>query len=214
MTSTHTSPRRARPARFAIAIRARASPSGKKNRVAATGRIVPAPPPDHFHHGRLTTPPRTRSRLALVATTFALAACAARSPTRATVATCVERADAERRDCLRDCEGAFGDALIACHGGPNDCTGRCQTTLAACQAGPVEQLRFCGEAPENTASCRARLRADRAACRGRADAAACEEDARRHAAACWQACERASRPDLGRCASGFRQCLAACVPRD
>jgi len=161
-------------------------------------------------------PSRRRFRFALLATACALSACAPRAPRRATVAACVERAETDRRDCLRDCEDAFGEALIVCHGGPSDCTGRCQATVVACQTGPVEQLRFCGEAAENPASCRSRLRADRDACRGRdpRDAAACEDEARRRAAACWQVCERAGRPELTRCASGFRQCLAACVPRD
>jgi hypothetical protein len=152
-------------------------------------------------------------RAAVVLTAVVLAACASRHPSPATVQSCVEGADAERRGCLQDCEGGFGEALISCHGGPNACTDKCETSLLGCQAGPMQHLRFCGEAAENPSSCSARLRVDQSQCRGRNDAAACTAEARRRAAACWHACEGTDRPALNRCAEGFTTCLEACVPR-
>jgi len=139
------------------------------------------------------------------------AGCAPRRPTVATVQRCVDEAEADRRACFQDCEGWFEEAFIACYGGPGACTDRCRAEQLACQAGPLADLKACGEAAENPASCQARLGADRAACAGRPDRAACEEDARRRAAACWRTCESTQAPALERCATNFKTCLDGCL---
>src|SRR5579884_2426842 len=123
----------------------------------------------------------------------ALAACAPRRPTVATVERCLDAAEADRRACFQDCEGWYEEAFVACYGGP------------------LADLKACGEAAENPASCQARLGANRAACASRPDRAACEEDARRRAAACWRTCESTQAPALERCATTFKACLDGCL---
>ncbi|HLK12382.1 MAG TPA: hypothetical protein VKW76_13475 [Candidatus Binatia bacterium] len=126
---------------------------------------------------------------------------------------CVDEADAGRRACFQDCEGWYEDTFVDCYGGENACTERCQAAQLDCQAGPLQELKVCGEAAENPASCQAQLRADREACAGRPDRAACEDEARHRAAACWQACQSAHAPALERCARAFKACLDGCLVR-
>jgi len=148
----------------------------------------------------------------LVGAAVCLAGCATHPATRASAQVCVDRADANRRDCFQGCEGDFEKAFVGCYG-RNACTGRCETQQVTCQAGPLHDLEFCGEAAENPHSCQGQLRAHRGACAGRPDRMACEEDARRGAAGCWYACQRTHGPVLERCAVAFKTCLDGCVGR-
>jgi hypothetical protein len=154
---------------------------------------------------------RGARRLFILGLGACLAACALRRPTVATVRRCVDEAEADRRACFQDCEGWYEEAFVGCYGGHGTCTDRCRAEQLACQAGPLADLKACGEAADNPASCQTRLGADRAACAAQPDRAACEDEAQRRAAACWQTCQSAQAPALERCARTFKACLEGCL---